>query len=383
MSLNEQFLKESYHKEQRNATLKAGKLFSAITICFFWIYAFYELAVYHSLPFFLARLLVLIPAGLFLALATSNLFTRYQRLIIPLHIVTLIGSCLMMLSIAWLRLQQPDFFSNSHFIILLGELMTMSFWLYVAAAGAGKILPYLMTLSLVAFLGLAHLAPFWSWNKPLLLAPALFTYLVAIVFSIHQEKTRYREFILRKTSEYTKEILEHEIKKRKTLEEQLKRQAIRDELTNLYNRRIAFSILRKQIALASKNSTPLTVCFIDIDKLKQINDSLGHSEGDTLLITTARYLRDNIEETDLICRIGGDEFLIIFPGYAEDVVEGIVGRVHHNLFSEYHIDFSYGCAEHSKDNPLEASLLIEKADARMYQQKIGKHQAEAKGNSRN
>lgn len=382
MSLNEQFLKESYHNEQVNATLKAGKLFSTIAICFFCLYALYEIAAYRSLPFLLARLLLLGPAGLFLILAASNFFTRYQRLIIPFHIITLTGSWLMMICITWLRFHRIDFSSCAQLGLIVGELIAMTFWLYVAAAGAGRVLPYLMALSLAAFLGLTRFAPYWSWNKPILVAPGIFAYLVAMFFSIHQEKNKYHEFRLRKTTEYTKEILEHEIKKRKTLEEQLKRQAIRDELTNLYNRRVAFSILRKQIALAVKNLTPLTVCFIDIDKLKQINDTLGHSEGDMLLTTTARYLKDNIQESDFICRIGGDEFLIIFPGYAEEVAEGIVRRVRHNLFAEYHIDFSYGCAAFNKEEPVEASQLIEKADANMYQQKVLKQKNDSKESQR-
>jgi putative two-component system response regulator len=93
----------------------------------------------------------------------------------------------------------------------------------------------------------------------------------------------------------------------------LERLAITDELTGLFNRRHAMSQLEEQWALAERYGRPVTVALLDIDHFKAINDTYGHEVGDAVLRRVASLLRDQTRGTDAVCRVGGEEFLIISP----------------------------------------------------------------------
>src|SRR5579863_8221536 len=94
------------------------------------------------------------------------------------------------------------------------------------------------------------------------------------------------------------------------MEEEIQGLSLRDELTGLYNLR-GFRILADQaLRLATRSGTPFSMLFVDVDRLKQINDSLGHAAGSALLIETAELLTTSFRESDVIARIGGDEFAV-------------------------------------------------------------------------
>lgn len=93
----------------------------------------------------------------------------------------------------------------------------------------------------------------------------------------------------------------------------LERLSVTDELTGLFNRRQAMLKLDEQWALSSRYAKPLTIAMLDIDHFKKINDTHGHAAGDEILRRLAAILRDHTRGTDLVCRVGGEEFLIIFP----------------------------------------------------------------------
>lgn len=102
------------------------------------------------------------------------------------------------------------------------------------------------------------------------------------------------------------------------LNSRLERLAITDELTSLSNRRHALSRLEEQWELFERYGRPVTVAMIDIDHFKSINDRFGHSVGDAILRRIAGILRDQTRGTDAVCRVGGEEFLIIFPSQTVD-----------------------------------------------------------------
>ena len=93
----------------------------------------------------------------------------------------------------------------------------------------------------------------------------------------------------------------------------LERLSITDELTGLFNRRHAMFRLEEQWALAERYARPLSIALIDIDHFKWINDTHGHNAGDSILRRVAVILREQTRGTDVVCRVGGEEFLIIFP----------------------------------------------------------------------
>jgi diguanylate cyclase (GGDEF)-like protein len=105
--------------------------------------------------------------------------------------------------------------------------------------------------------------------------------------------------------------LSSEIEQRKKTEELLEYQAHHDELTHLCNRPLFMDRLEHAIKKAKRQNEQLAVLFIDLDRFKEINDSLGHTIGDRVLMTIAERLRDNLREVDTIARLGGDEFTLI------------------------------------------------------------------------
>ncbi|HEY1628445.1 MAG TPA: diguanylate cyclase, partial [Tepidisphaeraceae bacterium] len=99
-----------------------------------------------------------------------------------------------------------------------------------------------------------------------------------------------------------------------TVNSRLERLSITDELTGLFNRRHAISRLEEQWTLTERYVRPLSIALIDIDHFKRVNDTHGHDAGDAILRQVAAILREMTRGTDPLSRVGGEEFLIIFPG---------------------------------------------------------------------
>jgi diguanylate cyclase (GGDEF)-like protein len=129
------------------------------------------------------------------------------------------------------------------------------------------------------------------------------------------------------------EQLSSEITRRTSLEGKLRHQALHDSLTDLPNR--ALFVKRLQASLRRKKKSAdygFAVLFIDLDRFKAINDSLGHAAGDQVLVQVAKRLESIVRPADLLARIGGDEFTLLLeemlePGDAAKVAERIVDHL--------------------------------------------------------
>ncbi|EEG06841.1 EAL domain-containing protein [Pseudogulbenkiania ferrooxidans] len=119
-----------------------------------------------------------------------------------------------------------------------------------------------------------------------------------------------------------------DISERKRLEAQLQHQATHDALTCLPNRNVLLDRLAQAIAHAKCHGEQCAVCFIDLDRFKWINDSFGHDVGDELLKIVAQRMSASLRESDMIARIGGDEFVLLLRGFGDaESVAHIVNRV--------------------------------------------------------
>jgi diguanylate cyclase (GGDEF)-like protein len=163
---------------------------------------------------------------------------------------------------------------------------------------------------------------------------------------------------------------------------ELNRKATYDSLTGTYNRRMILQILGQNIKLAKRQHTPVSVCFIDVDKLKYINDHLGHKIGDNLLVNVTKIIRENIREVDSLARIGGDEFLIVFPNCTKEKAEEIWQRILEDFkkFNEenksYSIEVSHGISQFDMVHIKNVDELITEADEKMYKEKNRKREEE-------
>lgn len=167
-----------------------------------------------------------------------------------------------------------------------------------------------------------------------------------------------------------------DITERKELEAKLKTMARTDILTGCFNRRYGLELLTRQMKLSQRNKSPLLIAFLDIDGFKEINDRFGHQEGDEVLQQVSKLFASALREVDIICRLGGDEFLLVFPDTELQEASLIRKRLEKNLIylnskikKNYEIRLSIGFAEYSPSETLSLSELIALADQRMYEEK--------------
>jgi diguanylate cyclase (GGDEF)-like protein/PAS domain S-box-containing protein len=171
-----------------------------------------------------------------------------------------------------------------------------------------------------------------------------------------------------------------DITERKQMEEKLRAMSFTDELTGLYNRRGFFIMIEQQLKMAKRMRRRTLLLYIDVDNLKKINDTLGHQEGDLALIEIANILKETYRESDIIARIGGDEFAVYPAGSTEDCADIITARLGknlelHNLKREggYKLSISFGIACYNPENPSSIDELLAQADKLMYEQKKHKN----------
>ena len=167
-----------------------------------------------------------------------------------------------------------------------------------------------------------------------------------------------------------------DITHRKKIEEKLRSFAITDELTGLYNLRGFNTLAIQQLTIAKRQKKGMFLISADLDKLKEINDTYGHAEGDRALIEFANILKDSFRESDLIARIGGDEFVVLQIEDTATTPEVVTARLFRNLelcnlkgeFA-YKLSISLGIAHCLQNTDYTINNLLIKADKLMYEQK--------------
>jgi diguanylate cyclase (GGDEF)-like protein len=160
---------------------------------------------------------------------------------------------------------------------------------------------------------------------------------------------------------------------------QLKSLSLSDDLTGLYNKRFFTIQLEIEMARAQRTGQPCCLTMIDFDNFKEINDRLGHDEGDRFLIQMGGLIREKLRPTDFVCRYGGDEFAVIMP--ATSLLDGIgIARrlqeftAHFTWKMAIRVSASFGMAAFEPSNPLNAEEFFKQADSELYRaKKAGKN----------
>lgn len=175
----------------------------------------------------------------------------------------------------------------------------------------------------------------------------------------------------------TVENLHREINDRRLDQERIYWLAHYDPLTGLPNRTLLAERSQEAIALAQKNQTSLAVIFLDLDHFKHVNDSLGHRVGDALLVAITQRLRAVVREKDTVCRLGGDEFILLLPGADANGAQQVAAKLLEASRQPYQIDHheltmasSMGIALYP-ENGTDFDTLNQAADVAMYRAKVG------------
>lgn len=141
--------------------------------------------------------------------------------------------------------------------------------------------------------------------------------MVTGIFVLYRLQASHRElYAMLRQAQEANVHLSHEVAIRRELEEELRRQATTDSLTGLFNRRHYHGLIGREIARSRRSGTPLSFCVLDIDHFKRVNDSYGHGAGDEVLRFLADLCRETARDTDILGRLGGEEFVIALPDTA-------------------------------------------------------------------
>lgn len=172
-----------------------------------------------------------------------------------------------------------------------------------------------------------------------------------------------------------------EITDLKISEEKLIIEAYTDSMTQTYNKQFGIDFLEKQIDISKTTGQLFTVCYVDLDDLKCVNDTYGHTEGDKYIKTVVSLIRKMKRKNDIIARMGGDEFLLIFPSTSYSRANNILKNVTASLneLNKKFIDksgsnairysISYGILEVSDRIPLDLEYIVNTIDNNMYYMK--------------
>lgn len=176
-------------------------------------------------------------------------------------------------------------------------------------------------------------------------------------------------------------VIHHAIERHR-LYESLKALSFTDELTGLYNRRGFLTLLEQQLSLARRTKKGFYLFFVDLDHLKQINDTYGHLVGDRALIDMAKCLRSSFRRHDIIGRLGGDEFgIVVINSSVENgayLISLMLERVetyNNKIHEPYRIAFSVGKVFYDGHTDKTIDEIFQKADEDLYKAKRLAHKA--------
>lgn len=161
----------------------------------------------------------------------------------------------------------------------------------------------------------------------------------------------------------------------KRMENELTTHASIDALTGVLNRRVGMDIIKRKLERLENDE--FAICFVDIDKLKMVNDKFGHNEGDYLITEICKAIKGEIQTNDAIFRYGGDEFIILFDNKSEYEINKICGRIrdrfkdlNKNKCKPYFINASLGLFLYKSEMNLNIEQIIKLADKEMYKNKL-------------
>ena len=149
-----------------------------------------------------------------------------------------------------------------------------------------------------------------------------------------------------------------------------------DTMTGVYNRRMAFAKMNDLYEKHRRDGSSLSICFVDINGLKEVNDTLGHDDGDELIKTVAKGISDNVRGNDIVARLGGDEFIIVFDGLGAEQAEAVWRRIRDGFDRinaeenrKYMVSASHGIETAEIQSRDYIDTMVNSADEKMYQEK--------------
>lgn len=201
---------------------------------------------------------------------------------------------------------------NTFVFTLTSILTTTAFkgWWGIAQTAAGMGVGALATIMVGGF----RFEPATGWAPTLLSMFTALTYVTLVSYSAYIRTVKLSQ--TRARLQQSEQELKRQLDEINSLQARLQEQATRDALTGLYNRRYCDETLERELARCQRSGEELSILMIDLDHFKQINDTYGHQAGDEVLRALAHLLNEQVRASDVACRYGGEEFLVLLPGAA-------------------------------------------------------------------
>lgn len=169
---------------------------------------------------------------------------------------------------------------------------------------------------------------------------------------------------------------------RSRTEAQLRELSLVDELTGLYNRRGFLTLAEQQVKIARRAKKEMLLFYADLDDLKAVNDGFGHLQGDQALCDAAGLLRESFRESDIIARVGGDEFAVLALDVPDSRPEALTRRFQKKVSAwnetgnrKFRLSLSVGVVVYNPESPAKLEEMVEAADRLMYKDKIARKSA--------
>lgn len=207
------------------------------------------------------------------------------------------------------------------FPLWIAHILSVSGIINMAAfRGKHGALQALLAQATGALLGAAiaglHFLPQTDLLTSALAMVTLSLYLLMFAYATHARTLKLHE--TRDQLHASEQALQQQLSAVHALQSQLSEQANRDPLTGLYNRRYLTATMERELQRCQREGRPLSLLLIDLDHFKGINDTYGHNAGDETLKALARLLDEEARASDVVCRYGGEEFLLLLPGMPQD-----------------------------------------------------------------
>lgn len=272
---------------------------------------------------------------------------------------------------AVIEISVPDYNDRTSQVVIMVMIGMLIF-----SGLARSVLPVLFVTNILGYLAVEYLVKGFNMNGFYDYFNALFMTLMALIFNHLYIKSKHNEWNASKEMQQKIDELRIEILKRQVLENKLKDMVTYDPLTGCYSRRAGLNLLKDIVNLANEESNPLSICYLDIDHLKDVNDTYGHKVGDTYINEFVKTVKEHCRQTDFCIRLGGDEFLLVMPNTSLAAAEVVWLKIK-SMMNEYsqrsnshiHLGASHGLAEYFSNNYATIESFIDAADAKMYAEK--------------
>jgi diguanylate cyclase (GGDEF)-like protein len=336
-----------------------------------WVYVIDPVLSHHATPLAVRLVLTCYPAvSLFLVVVTIRIAFSPEQERVPSYWFLLAAMTCMFAG------DTLYMFADIDLVHVAGRLLDLPYGLAFVATGTMALHP-----SMRAFTEPAGRRPLaTSPGRVVLVAVGLLVPAVVVLqhpYSTVRDRVALSVIVVMLTVAAVTRIVQA-LRLAERSEARLAYQAMHDSLTGLPNRRMMHEHLTNVLQQAAVDDTHVALLFLDLDRFKLVNDTLGHTHGDELLVAVAWRLQEHVRPTDLVTRIGGDEFMIVL-GRVVSVSQALelANRLRSCLRvpfmvngMEFYVSASIGLAFASGDDPAtDAEVLVRDADTAMYQAK--------------